>query len=278
MAETLNSPLPKYSIPQMCFLPHQDDDTYEFELDKQFTLAQGGRKSIAIRKIHIDASDYTNFLDNNITVDLVFDIKILYRENEGSELITKQYAFRAIIQTNIVNLKDSIKNYFIKGEFQNLVQNQIDADMNITIVQTMGDTIAITFNFPSKASFSVDYMKIIATYSEDISEYIKDPNINCKKVFIKSFILDLNPLEYHKVDQIFVASSLNPWSPKNIIGNLDENFSILNRIFPYDNQQTFKVWFVTDTGERFPNYNWITGYIELELIIDNQNNFSIDDD
>ena len=50
---------------------------------------------------------------------------------------------------------------------------------------------------------------------------------------------------------------------------------MLNKIFPYDGQNQFSIWFNDTEGNRCIN-NLITGYIDLELIIDNTNNISLD--
>ena len=51
--------LPKYSIPQRCYINVTDlgSDIYTFDLDKSFVNSLGDRKSIAIRRI--------NFIDEN---------------------------------------------------------------------------------------------------------------------------------------------------------------------------------------------------------------------
>ena len=283
MAETLNSPLPKYSIPQMFFLPHQDNDTYEFELDKQFTLAQGGRKSIAIRKIHVNVDDYNNFIRRNSTFNI--NIRATFgwcdvddQGNEGPlQLLTIDTS--EVLQATIDSLKDITLNYFINAVgFQNLLRNEFN-DNTITVLTVLhvGDDITIRITGQDKL-IGIDEFECNITTAIDIRAFIDNPVI---KYSIddnnRDLELDFNCLEPYTIENIFVCSSLNPWSPKNIIGDFDTNFSMLNRIFPYDNQQTFKIWFTTDTGKRFPNHNWFTGYIELELIIDNENNFAIDE-
>ena len=72
-----------------------------------------------------------------------------------------------------------------------------------------------------------------------------------------------------------VCSSINPYSNKNIIGSLCETHDMLNKIFPYDRQINFSIWFLDEDGERYTN-DIYTGYIDLELIIDNTNNLNLD--
>ena len=73
-----------------------------------------------------------------------------------------------------------------------------------------------------------------------------------------------------------ICSTINPWSPGNIIGSVDQFYQNLNRLFPYDNQQEIKLWF-TNRYSKSMNNNFLSGYIDLELIIDNLNNFAMDD-
>ena len=82
---------------------------------------------------------------------------------------------------------------------------------------------------------------------------------------------DLMPYKFAKS----VCSTLNPYSQQNIIGCLYEDHDMLNKIFPYDGQNQFSIWFNDAEGNRCIN-NLITGYIDLELIIDNTNNISLD--
>ena len=50
LRETLNTPLPKYSIPQRLVINADGSLINSFPLEKHFCLAQGGRKAIAIRE------------------------------------------------------------------------------------------------------------------------------------------------------------------------------------------------------------------------------------
>ena len=65
------------------------------------------------------------------------------------------------------------------------------------------------------------------------------------------------------------------YSNKNIIGSLCETHDMLNKIFPYDRQINFSIWLLDEDGERYTN-DIYTGYIDLELIIDNTNNLNLD--
>ena len=83
----------------------------------------------------------------------------------------------------------------------------------------------------------------------------------------------LEVLPYGMVDS--VCSTINPYSNQNIIGSLQEKHDMLNKIFPYDRQTNFSLWFNNKDGNRVVN-DYIIGYLDLELIIDNTNNLNLD--
>ena len=74
----------------------------------------------------------------------------------------------------------------------------------------------------------------------------------------------------------WVASSINPWSQKNIIGELAETFQTMPRLFPWNGEKYIDIWFLNMNGEIVQS-PIIRGYIELELIIDNGNTYAIDE-
>ena len=74
----------------------------------------------------------------------------------------------------------------------------------------------------------------------------------------------------------WVASSINPWSQKNIIGELAETFQAMPRLFPWNGEKYIDIWFLNMNGEIVQS-PIIRGYIELELIIDNENTYAIDE-
>ena len=302
MAETLNTPLPKYSIPQVFILPEQDQ-IYEFELDKQFTLAKGGRKSIAIRNIKIN-SKFNDYLEKTFEFKLTININLSYYTGTADNGIyyfadgTKSFeypvenTYEVTFQSTIPALKENLIKT-INDNYAAYLQTSINQTAptiakfdNIKITLTdlgngvytfyISDAVRVvdihSINFYVGSTINIyDFISSIKATDIRVS---KDPRKEVKD----TFTLDCSGLIYTKPNTIFVCSSLNPWSPSNIIGTLSENFSILNRIFPYDNQQVFKVWFSSDSGVRVPINKFFSGYIELELIIDNENNFAIDDD
>ena len=74
----------------------------------------------------------------------------------------------------------------------------------------------------------------------------------------------------------FVCSSINPWSQKNIIGNPMEEFQAMPRVFPWNGEKHIDIWFLDENGQILHN-PIVKGYIELELIIDNENTYALDE-
>ena len=72
-----------------------------------------------------------------------------------------------------------------------------------------------------------------------------------------------------------VCSTINPYSQQNIIGSFSEQHDTINKIYPYDRQNMFQLWFNDAEGNRIINNN-ITGYIDLELIVDSSNNLNLE--
>ena len=284
MAETLNSPLPKYSIPQVFFLPEQDDDTYEFELDKQFTLAKGGRKSIAVRSIHLSL-DYDAFQYYTSTkeykIDVLIEGEFSYRPtNLVGDTRRLIFTHKYSIQSALDEIRTDLIDYLDGNEFKQAINNIFPArDLVFADVAADDYTRLIRITSPTKDILVGKFTCTISSGDIDLSGFLLSQSIKIEAEPGKPSVMriDCSKVRPITTDRIFVCSSLNPWSPKNIIGTLSEDFSVLNRLFPYDNQQTFKIWFLNDCGGRFPNYKFFTGHIELELIIDNENNFAIDE-
>ena len=80
----------------------------------------------------------------------------------------------------------------------------------------------------------------------------------------------------HSTPARFICSSINPWSQKNIIGQLSETFHNIPRLFPYNGERYIDFWFIDQNGT-IVNEPIIRGHIELELIIDNENTYAIDE-
>ena len=87
-------------------------------------------------------------------------------------------------------------------------------------------------------------------------------------------VIDISDL-YNIPIPTSVCSTINPYSYQNIIGSLNEYHDMLNKMYPYDRQNNFQLWFNDKNGKRVVN-DCATGYIDLELIIDNTNNINLD--
>ena len=106
--------------------------------------------------------------------------------------------------------------------------------------------------------------------------------------FDKSFVnaigdrksVAIRTIHFGEVDGSFdasvaVCSTINPYSKQNIIGSCYETHDVLNKIYPYDRQSNFILWFARPSGEKIYNTDLI-GFLDLELIIDNTNNLNLD--
>ena len=323
MAETLNSPLPKYSIPQVLSITNGHGETsYTFPLDKQFTLAKGGRKSVGIRAIHYNTSydeilkaskklqikyslnlsmDFSNVLIADWNKYLKDHPKATYETADWSAIDKSAFGPINVNKDNVTcdyyNLDESIAN-----ELNSTLALAYSAPDSRAIVQVVNDngliqvkffgndrvivpnssTISVTFTIKSlsyvdgKDSKGADIVVEIPTEEYPLwidTKLIATSTTTQTSVYFN--VIDCKTLTL----PIMTCSSLNPWSPGNIIGPLEKEYEVINRIFPYDNQQEARIWFVDQNKRILPNLNGVfDGYLELELIIDNENNFAIDQD
>ena len=280
MTETLNTPLPKYSIPQLFVISLYDDtDVFEFELDKQFTTAQGGRKSIAIRRINFQFDKFEEF----VLKQRQFKIRVEQVYVLGGSTINGDYTFQIAASLNEIgsDILDHFKGDTYKAYLAKLLGIEITS---ITYTDLWDDIYRITITPKNEVDLMVTAMKFTITYdgTDDISRFIPDLGITYIDrgditKFDNTYEIDMSNTYYPTLENVFTCSSLNPWSPKNIIGWINSSFQNLNRIFPYDNQPMFKLWFDDSRGDRMPVNGLVYGWIELELIIDNENTFAIDE-
>ena len=286
LLETLNSPLPKYSIPQRLFISPDGSNVYTFPLDKQFTLAKGGRKSIAIREARFLINNDmipapNNQINDQLSLDVICTINYINLNNP------------LVIQTININVNNSplqiLRQYPIQNFYQ-LLFNEISNVFNNAINNAFG-TQAVNYTTLIDKTDGITFKIAAAGYSFDFESYnITIHNNNNQRYSIlgivgtetKSFSFDENTNTFTcKFPNAFdspysVCSTINPWSPGNIISSLNRFFPQLNKLFPYDNQQEIKLWFINQKGGHVYNHIF-TGYIDLELIIDNLNNFAMDD-
>ena len=296
LKETLNTPLPKYSIPQRLFIKSDGSTSYTFPLEKQFTLAKGARKAIAIREINM-----INQLPTNGFYRVFFNYTINFQyedpNNQGQDpkvmlngTITSQVNVQANSQqinyneTNLSTIINSLGN-----TLQSQLNTGIIALANYLIQPVNFENInenTIRIRFNENSNFIVDYN---TSYIDININLINTLGLIKQKHYPFKLVAITNPpqLPVNGYELTFkslinantysLCSTMNPWSPKNIIGSLDRFYPTLNKLFPYDNSQEIKLWFIdNDVGDILEN-QYFKGYIDLELIIDNLNNFVMDD-
>jgi hypothetical protein len=73
-----------------------------------------------------------------------------------------------------------------------------------------------------------------------------------------------------------VAASFNPYSHGNIIGSIEETFHGGPMLFPYDRNPEVKIWICDQYAIPIETKD-VVGFIDLDLIVDNSNSYSVDD-
>lgn len=292
LRETLNTPLPKYTIPQRLIINHDEQETYVFPLDPQFTLSPGGRKSIAIRENStalryqnhngIDAYTFNcdiSYDDTNLgfpTHQLQFNRNM----NALSRVLTPFTGYCDSISLELANEIDNQLNTALglvanPVEFafpiygQNKIMIQLIPDnVNVISFRDVFGTDVASITYPFARNPHAKNSLIGIGYNEALNaKFEEDQNVLIISIECPNQIMDVGP----------ICSSINPWGTKNIIGSIGRTFyPELNKLFPYDNSQQIKIWFINSLGNKVPNYI-AHGYIDLELIIDNLNNFAMDD-
>ena len=277
--ESRQSKLPKYSISQRFWINQPDlgKTVYEFDLDKTFVTAVGDRKSIAVRNISLCGPE-TRF---DCVMRIVPSIWIEYNDRGSTKIGPKKFPTNSYIE-GIFNTKEDILN-FVAGTYSALFK-EYDIDIsNITInrnivkftvdlalavinkhnVKNIGFSIS-----PISDSYSLFNKKEIRIEATNKAELPGDSN--------KSTVTyDCGELISFFQFPRSVCSTINPYSQQNIIGSFNETHDMLNKIYPYDRQNNFLLWFNDAEGNRIENKN-ITGFIDLELIVDNNNNINLD--
>ena len=119
-----------------------------------------------------------------------------------------------------------------------------------------------------------------AQYFFDFDKTFVNANGDRKSVAIRDIFFEDCTEEKEAIKQleskdIAVCSTINPYSIQNIIGSAWEQHDMLNKIYPYDRQINFVLWFNDKKGNRLVDRK-IIGYLDLELIVDNTNNLNLD--
>ena len=285
LKETLNTPLPKYSIPQRLFITNDGSISYTFPLDKQFTLAKGGRKAIAIREARLKTLHQDDFDEDTEHLIETMSFTIHWEEIDDPDNNGDVEVDSGPIDSYVRRLYP-IENYFYS------IASDICIAINMALNAEFGDVVEyavpvhddkyIRLKINSSDTYKLDIV------AEDFNVYIQNSSVNQPFSIIGLYGDDSKSFSFDKDNNIFayfpnalvqpfsLCSTINPWSPGNVISSIDQFYPQLNKLFPYDNQQEIKLWFINQYGDRIYN-DLLTGYIDIELIIDNLNNFAMDD-
>ena len=282
LKETLNTPLPKYSIPQRLFINNDGSTSYTFPLDKQFTLAKGGRKAIAIREVKLAPAASFIGDDNHYKTEyykIAIIANITYKGKDDPSSTKKQLVFS--------NHRISVARELPITSIYLRIADAVAADLNKEIGVDLF-SVQLNDKGPGIVLYKADYT---ASFDTSPVMTIKNATINQDDNVLRIPYATSRRFEYDMINKTLICpvpedlsieppynlcSTINPWSPGNIIGSLETFYPNLNKLFPYDNQQEIKLWITNRYSKAFKN-DVLSGYIDLELIIDNLNNFAMDD-
>lgn len=256
----------------------------------------GDRKSIAVREIcfrndlmktiqfscsAVIAGGRSFLVDNELktTTDLVQGMAEEYYKQEIEIDCDK-----TLLDTLGYCLKESLTNLFkqfglsvydiITYYKTDINDYTVTLEINHIRQGTATNKAFFTFYFRCADNDEDDYV-FSGSSIYDMDRYIVptcvDDDLNQKCILTYNFS---NHIRHFK-KLASVCSTINPYSIQNIIGNPKEYHDMLNKIYPYDRQNSFQLWFNDVEGNRMLNKN-ITGFLDLELIVDNSNNINLD--
>ena len=298
LAQGRNSRLPKYSISQRFNITELDlgQTVYNFDLDKTFITAVGDRKSIAVRTINfntdsvIEKFTFTFSLDFSLGDTLYIDDDVKSMDNDknyfADEITKKEYTVKS--NKKLLNIiADALVESFTKLLNENGInKNDVVKSLNIDVknktitlevkhVRKDTDATAAKFNFCIGCQDG-DEDKFLFDDAHGWSNRGVTPTcVNDNENKCCKFIYNFESYIQTLFIPAAVCSTINPYSIQNIIGSPEEYHDMLNKIFPYDRQNSFQLWFNDADGNRILNKN-ITGYLDLELIVDNSNNLNLE--
>ena len=301
LRETLNTPLPKYSIPQRLFIKADKNIEYNFPLEKQFCLAPGGRKSIAIREVNLDqvnlelttinAQGQSVNINDEFLVSITGDYYIVDL-NDPTGVNFNVVNINLVDQQLSVSRNQSYKPYMkdIADYITNQLNQHINANRDANSPHagvnpcSVIDDDNIVIHIADDAEFEASKLQVSIRLNPANQNWISCFGLLDNQIRRSRFEYKRNQpwarIILETRDNFFapmsVCSTVNPWSPGNIIGSRNQLFQNLNKLFPYDNSQQIKIWFSNFQGYRVQNAI-LEGYIDLELIIDNLNNFAMED-
>ena len=286
LRETLNTPLPKYSIPQRLIFSPDGSYGNKIPLDKQFTLAKGGRKAIAIRGTHLTPAPMDINHEERWVMYLSGEFDVWVDAGDFDHYTLKDmplsftfYSFdtrKDYIEGITKAITDTINNYF---------KTEYGKELNIQIPEEPLGLYQIKFSI--EEDVELDFLDPLTIKIQPLNfNMVNLPRDKGTEIAMYDVEEDLGTYVYqyyyspgegffNGINLVNVCSTINPWSPSNIICSLKDNFPVLNKLFPYDNQQEIKIWFTDLYGNKLPCL--FEGYIDLELIIDNLNNFAMED-
>lgn len=289
-----NSKLPRYSISQRFVITENDlgKSIYSFPLDNTFVTAKGDRKSIAVRSINFEGGSVTGFVGSvNLRIDLKGADFLYYTDNdeeEDAEYKVKYIAYNiSYTQNNMLLQKSDIRSYIFNGIIH--VWRHLFTEIGIAKSMSYSSTetefllkIPVTPDNDKPEIFSVEFTFM----NEAKRKVVFNQGDGAKTKLIPSYTTSADTSETivsYSIDGMLdkivsvqsVCSTINPYSIGNIIGSPKENHDMLNKIYPYDRQTDIQLWFNNADSERLVN-NDITGYLDLELIVDNSNNLTLD--
>lgn len=316
MSETRLGALPKYSINQRLYFDDcndnkteidedgnavnviSDEKVFTYKLDPSFTFAKGARKSIAVREIKADKFPNAKEL---IGTTIKFRGTII-NETNGSELQVdfngnyyEYFMYEGNALDDLLSYLNSVKykykeeirtKHFNNDNEQPLMNSNFDLSFNynngrIECIFQYGHTDRQAEAEITNASISIytrntkvcQYLNMapldeIALHVDD--DAYEDGNYICVRLLSDPILT-----ESFNYGFMTVCSDINPWTQGNVIGSSDFKSDAMNKIFPYNGKDEIKIWFM-DELKKIHRLRYLSGYIDLELIVDNTDSYVMD--
>lgn len=305
MSETRLGALPKYSINQRLYFDDcndnktpSDEKVFTYKLDPSFTFAKGTRKSIAIREIKADK--FPNAKDF-IGAAIRFQGDIINETDDTPMHVDLNKGCHRDFEYN-GNALDDLLSYLksIKYDFAaKAAKLHFENDNNKPL---MSDNFDLTFGLNNGC---IECLFKYGTIAHQAAAQINNVqiSIDCRNSKICQYLNTklLNYIELHAVDNAYhagnnmcvrllsdpiltetfnygfmtVCSDINPWTQCNIIGTSDFKSDAMNKIYPYNGKDEIKIWFM-DELKNIHRLRYLSGFIDLELIIDNTDSYAMD--
>ncbi len=284
---------------------------FRYRLDSSFTFAKGDRKSIAVREVKIiPPLEKSEGILTNVVIGMKFDIGFTI-VSDGSRLQYKIVQDRE--NRNAMGLTVKLTTDYVLS-MQTMAQRI--AEKIWSTIKDQGDTTntyalqaitqKITGEYKENKLIIKIWFKILVTIDpttteilpgnqlfyrdrEDFNIYVnastlkeeahsirygleRDVDGIIRPVIIFEWKVTDHPINYGYGS---LCADFNPWTSNNIISGYEFQSDSLTKIYPYNGNDEIKFWFLDTNGERV-KYNYARGYVDLELIIDNNNSFAMD--